>query len=170
MKKIHNIHSRALMMLPLLLLAVAIQSASAADLGFGAPSIQITSPVDGATVPAGDVTVTVHVDDLTLVNKLGEANVNGEGHIHYFMDVPVPTTPGKPALTSVGTYYPTANTSYTWANVMPGMHNFSVELVNNDHTPLEPAKYAMVNVTVAEASAATATTATASAANPSSGY
>jgi hypothetical protein len=111
--------------------------------------------------------VNVHVDDLTLENKLGAAKVDGKGHVHYFMDVPVPTTQGKPALTAAGTYYPTANTSYTWTNVMPGMHNFTVELVNNDHTPLNPAKYATINVTVNTTASATATTkATASA----SGY
>ena len=148
MKKIQNVYLLALMMTPLLLLAVAVLPASAADLGFGAPSIQITSPNENATMPAGNVTVTVHVDDLTLMNNLGAANVEGQGHVHYFMDVAVPTAPGKPALTASGTYYPTANTSYTWMNVMPGTHNFAVELVNNDHTPLEPAKYAMINVTV----------------------
>jgi hypothetical protein len=93
-------------MMPLLMLASVVHPASAADLGFGAPSIQITSPNDKATIPAGNVTVNVHVDDLTLVNKLGAANVEGQGHVHYFMDVPVPTTPGKPALTAAGTYYP----------------------------------------------------------------
>lgn len=137
------------MMLPLLLMTVTVLPASAvADLGFGAPSIKITSPDDNATVPAGNVTINVHVDDLTLVDKLGAANEDGKGHIHYFMDVGVPTTPGKPAITSSGTYVPTPNTSYTWTNVMPGKHLFAVELVNNDHTPLNPPKYAMINVTV----------------------
>jgi hypothetical protein len=167
MKKILNVYLLAVMMMSLLFVAVVVHPVSAADLGFGAPSIQITSPNDKATIPAGNVTVNVHVDDLTMENKLGAANVEGQGHIHYFMDVPVPTTPGKPALTAAGTYYPTANTSYTWTNVMLGMHNFTVELVNNDHTPLNPAKYAMINVTVNTTASATATTkATASA----SGY
>jgi hypothetical protein len=77
------------------------------------------------------------------------------------MDVAVSTTPGKPALTAAGTYYLTANTSYTWTNVTTGMHNLTAELVNNDHTPLVPAKYAMINVTVAGTTAtATATTST----------
>jgi hypothetical protein len=145
------------MMTSLMILAVVIHPAIAADLGFGAPSIQITSPNDKATIQAGNVTVSVHVDDLTLENKLGAANVDGQGHIHYFMDVPVPTTPGKPAITAAGTYYPTANTSYTWTNVMPGMHNFTVELVNNDHTPLNPAKYTTINVTATATATPTAT-------------
>ena len=169
MKKIQNTYVLAVM-ISLLMLGVAVLPVSASDLGLGAPSIQITSPLEGATVPAGNVTVMVHVDDLTLVSKLGQASVAGEGHIHYFMDVAsVPTTPGKPALTAAGTYYPTANTSYTWTNVMPGMHKFAIELVNNDHTPLVPAKYTMINVTVT-GTTATATTTTTTATTKASGY
>ncbi len=147
MKEKTNLSLLTKLLLPLLFLAVAILPASAADLGFGAPSIKITSPGENATVPAGNVTISAHVDDFGLVNSLGAANVNGKGHIHYFMDVAVPTTPGKPAITASGTYVPTADTSYTWTNVKPGKHIFAVELVNNDHTPLNPPKYTMVNVT-----------------------
>ena len=143
-----DIYTHVKMMLPLILMAAVVLSANAADLGFGGPGIKITSPSDNSTLPAGNVTVTVNVDDLSLVNKLGQANVSGEGHIHYFMDVMVPTTPGKPAITASGTFVPTANTSYTWPNVRPGRHNFSAELVNNDHTPLVPLQYSEVNVTV----------------------
>jgi hypothetical protein len=113
------------------------------------PTITITSPPEGATIPAGNVTVMVNVTGFNLVNMLGAANVAGEGHIHYYMDVPVPETPTKPAITSPGTYAPTANTSFTWMNVKPGMHSFSVQLVNNDHTPLIPLVYNTVNVTAA---------------------
>jgi hypothetical protein len=37
------------------------------------------------------------------------------------------------------------------------MHNFAVELVKNDHTPLDPAKYAIINVTVTATATATPT-------------
>jgi hypothetical protein len=55
---------------------------------------------------------------------------------------------------------------------MPGMHNFTVELVNNDHTPLNPAKYAMINVTVTTtaATAASNVTVTTTATAAASGY
>lgn len=148
MIRISNIRLLAKVMLPLLLMAAIALPATAADLGFGAPSIKITSPQDNATIPAGNITITTKVDDLTLVDKLGGANVDDQGHILYFMDVGVPTEPGKPATTSSGTFVPTPNTSYTWTNVKPGMHKFAVELVNNDNTPLNPPKYAMINVTV----------------------
>jgi hypothetical protein len=103
-----------------------------------APMIKILEPTDESNVTAGNVTVVVEVNDFNLVDKLGQKNVAGEGHIHYYLDAAVPTAPGKPAVTAPGTYVPTANTSFTWQNVSAGMHNISVQLVNNDHTPLEP--------------------------------
>lgn len=103
-----------------------------------APSIKILEPTDESEVPAGNVTVVVEVNDFELVNKLGQSNVEGEGHIHYYLDAAVPTASGKLAITAPGTYMQTANTSFTWQNVSAGMHNVSAQLVNNDHTPLEP--------------------------------
>ncbi|MDD1677847.1 MAG: hypothetical protein LUO93_01515, partial [Methanomicrobiales archaeon] len=78
-----------------------------------APQISITSPSDGSTIASRDVTVSVQVQNFNLVDKLGQANVAGEGHIHYFRDVVPPTTPGQPAITESGTYVPTTATSYT---------------------------------------------------------
>ncbi len=116
-----------------------------------APTVTITAPKAGATLGVGSATVTVKVSNFNLVNKLGQANVAGEGHIHYFMDVDPPTAPGQPAFTAAGTYAATTSTSYTWLNVPAGTHKFSVELVNNDHTPLTPPVVASVTVTVSAA-------------------
>jgi glucose/arabinose dehydrogenase len=69
------------------------------------------------------------------------------------MDVVPPTTPGQPAITAPGTYVPTTATSYTWTNVSAGRHNFSVALVNNDHTPLVPPVVDMVHITIATSGA-----------------
>ncbi|HTY81255.1 MAG TPA: cupredoxin domain-containing protein [Dehalococcoidales bacterium] len=96
----------------------------------------------------GNVTVSVQVSNFNLIDKLGQANVPGQGHLHYFMDVDAPTTPGQPAITTPGTYAATAATSYTWTNVGGGSHKFSVELINNDHTPLVPPVVATVTVLV----------------------
>jgi hypothetical protein len=125
-------------------LAVFVLPASAV------PSIKILEPTDGSEVPAGNVTVVVEVNDFELVNKLGQNNVEGEGHIHYYLDAAVPTAPGKPAVTAPGTYVPTANTSFTWQNVSAGMHNVSAQLVNNDHTPLEPLVISQNTIQVTE--------------------
>lgn len=108
----------------------------------GLPSVTITSPTEGAIVPTGNITVTADVENFILVNKLGLSDVPGQGHLNYFMDVSVPTSPG---LTE---FVPTANTSWTWPNVAPGLHNFSVQLANNDYSNVIPPVYATVNVTV----------------------
>lgn len=113
-----------------------------------APTVSIISPTGGALAP-GDVTVSVRVSNFNVVDKLGMAAVPGEGHVHYFVDVAAPTMPGQPAVTGPGTYAAVIATSYTWHNVTLGKHTFSVELVNNDHTPLNPPVVATVSVTVA---------------------
>ena len=112
------------------------------------------SPADKATVTAGDVTVSAQVFNFNIVDKLGQAAVAGEGHLHYFMDVDAPTTQGQPAVTAQGTYAATKDTTYTWHNVTPGTHTFSVELANNDHTPLANPVVAKSTVTVVAATPA----------------
>lgn len=117
------------------------QTPSGIQMG-GLPSVTITSPTEGATVPEGNVTVTVDVKNFKLVNKLGQMDVAGEGHLHYFIDAPVPASPG------MNMFVPTPETSWTWQNVTPGRHNFSVQLANNNHSNVIPLVYATVNVTV----------------------
>ncbi len=115
-----------------------------------APRVTILSPQNRSTLPPGDITVTVAVANFNLVDKLGQTNASGEGHIHYFMDVVAPTEPGKPAITAEGTYAETSTTTYTWKNVAAGTHTFSVELVNNDHTPLSSPVVVKVVIVVSE--------------------
>jgi hypothetical protein len=117
--------------------------------GAEGPAVDITAPDDGDTADAGGIEVEVDVSDFDVVDKLGEPPVDGEGHVHFYMDVAsVPTTPGQPAVTAEGTYHAEATTSYTWEDVPAGEHTFAVQLVNNDHTPLEPPVVAEVTVTV----------------------
>ncbi len=114
-----------------------------------APSVAIVEPADGATVPAGDVTVTVEVSNFEVVDNLNAPAAPGEGHVHFYIDVAdLPTTPGQPAVSAQGTYHASATTTYTWPDVPPGEHTFAVQLVNNDHTPLDPPVVAEVTVTV----------------------
>ncbi len=82
--------------------------------------------------------VKITVSKFTIVNKLGQPNVPGEGHVIYYLDVTPPITPGKAAVTAPNTYSETADTSYTWPNLAAGSHTLSVQLVNNDGTPLNP--------------------------------
>jgi hypothetical protein len=102
------------------------------------PGLIIVSPLADQIIRGDSVTVIVRVEDFTLESALGSPNVPGHGHLHYYLDSAVPTTPGQSALTDPGTYAPTAAESYTWTNVSPGVHTFSVQLVNNDHTPVIP--------------------------------
>jgi hypothetical protein len=144
MRKLHIEHTCIAMLLFIAALAILILPACAA------PTIKILEPTDGSVVPAGNVTVTVEVNDFDLVNKLGQTNMEGEGHIYYYMDAAVPTAPGKPAISAPGTYVLTENTNYTWQNVSAGMHNFSVQLVNNDNTPLKPPVLSLNTVKVTD--------------------
>ncbi len=114
----------------------------------GPLQIVIATPRDGAMVGGGDVTITAQTSNFNLVDKLGQTDVQREGHIHYFIDADTPTTPGQPAVSAPGSYAATAATSYTWKNVTAGQHTFSVELVNNDHTPLTPPVVAKITLNV----------------------
>jgi plastocyanin len=113
-----------------------------------APALSIVAPASGASVAGPNITVTVSVQNFNIVNKFGQASVSGEGHIHYFLDVVPPTTPNVDAFTAAGTYAASAATSHAWTNLSLGVHMFSAELVNNNHTPLQPAVVAFINVTV----------------------
>jgi outer membrane protein assembly factor BamB len=99
--------------------------------------VTITQPGTGAILGPGDVTISVQASNFDIVDKLGESAVPGEGHLHFYLDVEVPTTQGEPAVTEQGTYIATTDTSVTWENLTEGLHVLSVQLVNNDHTPLE---------------------------------
>lgn len=116
--------------------------------GTPVPTVTITDPSSDMELEARNITVSVDVSNFDLVEKLGESAAPGEGHIHYYIDVEPPTTPGEPAITEPGTYAATTETSYTWANVTEGTHALAVQLVNNDHTPLEPPVIDGVTVTV----------------------
>jgi hypothetical protein len=112
--------------------------------------VQINYPAPGAKLQGKDLLVTVTVQGFQIVDKLGQKAKKGEGHIHYYLDVDkIPTTPGKPAITDdASTYHAVATTSYTWKDVAPGKHKLAVQLVNNDHTPLEPFATDKIKVTL----------------------
>lgn len=117
----------------------------------GTPTIMITSPQNGATLPAGNVTVTVQVTNFSIVDKQGQASVPGQGHVHFYMDVtPLPSDPTKPAIPTNASaiWAHVSGTTYTFTNVTSGMHTFAVQLANNDHTPVIPLTTDSVMVTV----------------------
>lgn len=108
------------------------------------PELTITAPADGAVLPAGNITVSVRVSSFRMVPQYG-AYVPGEGHLHYYMDLP---SIAPPENLPPGSFVPTTDTSYTWANVPAGTHTFTVELASSDHTPLPQPVKRTVTVTV----------------------
>ncbi|MBP1927814.1 hypothetical protein J2741_000361 [Methanolinea mesophila] len=102
------------------------------------PELAILSPQDNAVVNGSSVTVTVAVMNFKLVDKIGQANVPGEGHLVYFLDIVPPTDQGLPVAAALERTFATTETTYAWENVGVGQHVLGVELVNNDDTPLNP--------------------------------
>jgi len=154
---------KRLLILTLVIGCVALFSGAVAQEGYGSSTtatptanvtpaaeanVTITSPEEGASVAAGNVTVAVNLTNFTLVEPTGQPNAPGEGHLHYYLDAVVPTNASAPAIPETGGYVISTNTSYTWENVTAGAHNLSVQVVNNDHTPIIPLVFDTVNVTV----------------------
>jgi hypothetical protein len=101
-----------------------------------------------STIPAGDVTVTIVISNFKVVDKTGQTAAPGEGHIVYYLDSTPLTTAGQTATPATGLFTDSTATSYTWHNVTSGMHSLSVQLVNNDDTPLSPPVASTENVVV----------------------
>jgi plastocyanin len=93
-----------------------------------------------ATFDSGavDINVSIETENFDIVPKLGEPPVTGEGHVHFFLDSVPPTFPFQPSITAEGTFIAVQNNSLTWTGVLPGVHIISAELVNNDHTAVDP--------------------------------
>ena len=112
------------------------------------PDLTITSPAEGAVLPAGDITVSVRVSNFKLVPRYGQPYVAGEGHLHYYLGMGGPATPGSSGVIAPVTYISTTETSYTWVDVPPGIRAFSVELAYNDHSPFPQPIFRTVTVTL----------------------
>jgi plastocyanin len=104
----------------------------------------------------------VQVTNFNVVDKQGQSNVQGQGHLHYYLDADAPTTQGQPAVLTSGVWAHVATTSYTFTNVSAGSHTISVQLVNNNHTPLNPPVVQKItfNVTAATTTSTAPTTPT----------
>lgn len=146
----------AVVMLAIMAASVLLSGCTTTPATTGAPTITISSPQDGATVPAGNVTVTVQVTNFSIVDKQGQASVPGEGHLHFYMDVsPLPNDPVKPAIpaNASAVWAHVSGTTYTFTNVSAGTHTISAQLANNDHTPVSPIVTDSVTVTATGSSA-----------------
>jgi hypothetical protein len=98
------------------------------------PSITLLTPSDGDSV-SGPVDVEVEVEGLTLnPDAIGGTNVEGEGHWHLLVD-------GELAM-------PVGEESASLEDLTPGEHTITVELHNNDHSPVTPRVADEATVTV----------------------
>ncbi len=110
------------------------------------PVFFITSPASDSRLPAGPVEVVVFIENFQLMDKIGQANVPGEGHIIYYLDVLPPIFTGVTATAAGGTFVVSTARRYTWPDLRPGRHILSVQLVNNDNTPLRPPNVIHVDI------------------------
>jgi len=110
------------------------------------PVVLILSPPFDGGIIAGDVTILVQVEHIS-IGSSGGMNLPGTMHLIYYLDAVPPVAPGRPAYSAPGTYAASPSTSHTWHGVAPGTHTFSVQLVNRDDIPLEPPVLDAVDVT-----------------------
>jgi hypothetical protein len=69
--------------------------------------------------------------------------------VHYYVDIgTVPFVPGVPAIPSTPNiqWGEATDTAFTLPDLRPGIHTLSVQLVNNDHTPVVPLAFQSVMV------------------------
>jgi hypothetical protein len=111
-------------------------------------TVYIIDPSAESVTTENSIAIKTFVDRFILVDAVGQANAAGEGHLVYYLDVTPPLEPGSSALTAVGTYAVSTETTHIWGNLQPGKHTFWVQLVNNDNTPLEAQAAVRVFVTV----------------------
>jgi hypothetical protein len=83
-------------------------------------------------------------------DKIGKQNSPGEGHLIYYLDTEPLIVPGQLAATDMGAVKVTTSDFYLWENVPAGQHVFSIQLVNNDNTPLDPAVVAQIVIVLPE--------------------
>ena len=112
------------------------------------PYAVLLTPSEGSTISAGDIEVRVFLQNFTITENSGVPNKPNTGHVIYYLDVDAPLTYGTAATTATGTYAISTSTSFIWKNVLIGEHTFTVQLVNNDNTPLLPPTAVRANVTV----------------------
>jgi hypothetical protein len=99
-----------------------------------APAVAILNPSEGQMIYGDYLDLNISVSDFTLSDDFGGGNVPGEGHWHLYINGELK-----------GMY---ADEDLRLEDLPQGDHLIEVELVNNDHTPLDPQVIASVNVSV----------------------
>lgn len=93
-------------------------------------SISIVSPQSNQVITGDQVTLRVAVPEFRLVDfRSYPRSAAGQGHLHIWID--------QKDFTKASAIK-TASNIYTLPNLKPGKHAVTVELVNNDHSSLNP--------------------------------
>jgi hypothetical protein len=91
---------------------------------------------------AADLNAAVQTANFQVVNSPGAPNAAGKGHLAYWLDANAATDPNAPGAQTA--FQP----SFTISGVVaPGSHTLSIELRNNDGTPLNPRVFRQVTFT-----------------------
>lgn len=100
-------------------------------------SVTITEPADGATVPAGPMTVVFEVEGL-VVAPAGTMDP-GTGHHHLIVDADVESW-SEPIGAEEGRYIHMgqAQTEFTVEGLAPGEHRLIAVVADGVHIPLDP--------------------------------
>jgi LPXTG-motif cell wall-anchored protein len=117
--------------------------------------VQVVSPADSATV-GPKFTVQVKPTNFTPMTDLeGKPNLKGYGHYHVFVDMNMSAMAGGGEMMSMAgmVLMPGSNTFDVDLSAWPaGKHTLTVELVQNDHTPIDGAKPAMFTINLQSSS------------------
>lgn len=96
-----------------------------------APGFKIMSPLQGEMLQGDKVTVSVAVFNHMLADfKANPEPKAGHGHVHLWLD----TDPNDPKVA----YKLTKGAPVVFEHVQPGEHTLTVQLVGNDHKPIQP--------------------------------
>jgi hypothetical protein len=137
----------------LTLVAAACATPAAAPTPRPLAVITITAPKAGATVPAGDVTVTFEVSDVTLV-PAASAQKPEDYHVHATLDLDsspwIGTTVAVPASPNPNPsrLIHTAAKTVTFPAVTAGEHTVTVWLSLSSHVSVKPSVSTSVKFTV----------------------
>jgi hypothetical protein len=137
----HPVPSRSVLILSLIVLGSLLGgSLSGCAAAPAAPTLKIVSPADGATVKGPQVKVEASVQGFKLV-PAGSAVANGEGHLHFFVDVPsstvavgqaIPPTESNHAIVHAGKEPLTSRE----LELSPGTHTITVVVGDSSHVAL----------------------------------
>jgi len=98
----------------------------------GEPKLIIVSPKDGELIKNSKVTIGLQAENFRLV-PVGEPVKDGEGHFHVWLDSEKKLGP---------------QTTFTFENVVSGKHSIVAELVNSDHSSLNPKVIKSITINV----------------------